>query len=50
MAEKLDLDETTLPIAQRMLSTPPNQHEAMKIGKSRGKSNKSPKEQRKKKT
>lgn len=33
MGKKPDLDEATLRIAQRMLSTPPKPHEAMKVGK-----------------
>jgi hypothetical protein len=33
MAKKSDLDEATLQIARRMLSTPPKPHDEMKIGK-----------------
>jgi hypothetical protein len=33
MTKKPNLDEATLRIAQRMLSTPPKPHEKMKIGK-----------------
>jgi hypothetical protein len=32
-----DLDEATLQIAKRILSTPPKQHKEMKIGKRRAK-------------
>jgi hypothetical protein len=32
-APKPDLDETTLQIARRMLSTPPKPHDEMKLGK-----------------
>jgi len=34
-ARKLDLDDTTIQIARRMLSTPPKPHDEMKIGKAR---------------
>jgi hypothetical protein len=30
---KVELDETTLQIARRMLSTPPKPHDEMKLGK-----------------
>jgi len=33
MGKKPDLDEATLRIARRMLSTPPKPHDEMKIGK-----------------
>jgi hypothetical protein len=33
MARKPGLDETTVEIARRMLSTPPKPHDEMKIGK-----------------
>jgi len=45
---KPDLDEATLRIAQRMLSTPPKPHDEMKVGKANAKTKKSP--VRKKKT
>jgi hypothetical protein len=34
---KPDLDDTTIQIARRMLSTPPKPHEEMKLGKKREK-------------
>lgn len=34
-AKKPDLDEMTLQIAKRILSTPPKLHKDMKLGKSR---------------
>ena len=37
MAKKPNLDEATVEIARRMLSTPPRPHEEMKIGKPRKK-------------
>jgi hypothetical protein len=36
-APKPDLDETTLRIAKRILSTPPKPHSEMKIGKRKAK-------------
>jgi hypothetical protein len=36
-SKKLDLDDATLKIARRMLSTPPKPHDEMKIGKSKAK-------------
>jgi len=41
-ASKLGLDEATLRIARRMLSSPPKPHEEMKLGKPRAKSKKNP--------
>jgi hypothetical protein len=41
-ARKPDLDEATIQIAQRMLSTPPKPHDEMKIGKSKVKPKKYP--------
>ncbi|MGA3309957.1 MAG: hypothetical protein ABSD08_15290 [Xanthobacteraceae bacterium] len=38
-APKPDLDDATIQIARRMLSTPPKPHDEMKIGKSRPKRN-----------
>jgi hypothetical protein len=35
--QKPDLDEATLQIAKRILSTPPKPHSAMKIGKRKAK-------------
>jgi len=35
--KKPDLDETTLQIARRMLSTPPKPHDEMKLGKANAK-------------
>jgi hypothetical protein len=45
-ARKLDLDDATLQIAQRMLNMPPKPHDEMKIGK--GKQRKAPKKPRRK--
>jgi hypothetical protein len=45
-APKPDLDEATLQIARRMLSTPPKPHDEMKIGK--GKQRKAQKKTRRK--
>lgn len=42
MAEKLDLDETTLRIMQRMVNMPPKPHEKMKLGKRKASRAKSP--------
>ena len=39
---KPDLDDVTIQIARRMLSTPPKPHEEMKIGKHRTKSKQHP--------
>jgi hypothetical protein len=36
-AQKPDLDEATLQIAKRILSTPPKPHKEMKLGKTRTK-------------
>jgi hypothetical protein len=36
-APKPDLDEATLEIARRMLTTPPKPHEEMKVGKGKAK-------------
>jgi len=41
-ASKPDLDDTTIEIARRMLSTPPKPHERMKIGKLKRESARSP--------
>lgn len=37
MAQKPDLDEATLKIAKRILSTPPKPHSEMKVGKRKAK-------------
>jgi hypothetical protein len=36
-AQKPDLDEATIKIAERILSMPPKQHKDMKLGKSKAK-------------
>jgi hypothetical protein len=47
MAKKPELDDVTRQIAERMLSMPPKPHDEMKLGKPRGKPNKSPKAKKK---
>ena len=39
-AQKPDLDEATLQIAKRILSTPPKPHKDMKVGKRKSKASK----------
>jgi hypothetical protein len=50
MAKTPNLDEATLKIAQRLLSTPPKPHDEMKLKKSSGKPAVKPRKNRNKST